>query len=217
MFPTFVWKAELKPDVHKRINGNILTKLDQLRETLPELAPGQAWQSDQSLHELDEFHELVACVNDTSHSVLKFLKIGCDTFRITALWANVLMPRAGHRMHSHPNNFLSGVYYVHPRRSGHRKLPRSKVADRDHQAARNRTHRRKYGSSRRGGQERHPSPVPCLVATFGRCQQHQEGTNKHQFQYHAGFILRGPEQTALVDAYASLAEPTTAVSLSSLF
>jgi uncharacterized protein (TIGR02466 family) len=112
MFPTFVWKAELKPDVHKRINGNILTKLDQLRETLPELAPGQAWQSDQSLHELDEFHELVACVNDTSHSVLKFLKIGCDTFRITALWANVLMPRAGHRMHNHPNNFLSGVYYV---------------------------------------------------------------------------------------------------------
>ncbi len=112
MFPTFVWKAELKPDVHKRINGNILTKLDQLREALPELAPGQAWQSDQSLHELDEFHELVACVNDTSHSVLKFLKIGCDTFRITALWANVLMPRAGHRMHSHPNNFLSGIYYV---------------------------------------------------------------------------------------------------------
>ncbi len=42
MFPTFVWKAELKPDVHKKINGNILAKLDQLRETLPELAPGQA-------------------------------------------------------------------------------------------------------------------------------------------------------------------------------
>ncbi len=112
MFPTFVWKAELKPDVHDRINGNILTKLRRLREILPELAPGQVWQSDQALHELDEFHELVSCLNDTSHSVLKFLKIGCDTFRITALWANVLMPRAGHRMHNHPNNFLSGVYYV---------------------------------------------------------------------------------------------------------
>jgi uncharacterized protein (TIGR02466 family) len=112
MFPTFVWKAELKPDVHKKINENILAKLDQLRETLPELAQGQAWQSDQALHELDEFHELVSCVNDTSRSVLEFVKIGCDAFRITALWANVLMPRAGHKMHSHPNNFLSGVYYV---------------------------------------------------------------------------------------------------------
>ena len=58
MFPTFVWKAELKPDVYQEINENILTKLDQLRETLPELAPGQAWQSDQALHELDEFHRL---------------------------------------------------------------------------------------------------------------------------------------------------------------
>jgi len=48
MFPTFVWKAELKPDVHQGINGNILRKLDQLRDTMPELAPGQAWQSDQN-------------------------------------------------------------------------------------------------------------------------------------------------------------------------
>ena len=38
MFPSFVWKAELKPYVHKMINGNVLTKLEQLRETLPELA-----------------------------------------------------------------------------------------------------------------------------------------------------------------------------------
>jgi len=112
IFPTFVWKAELKPEVHQRINGNVLRKPDQIRETMPALVPGQAWQSDQALHELEEFHELVSCVNDTSSSVLEFLKIGCDDFRITALWANIVMPRTGHRMHSHPNTLLSGVYYV---------------------------------------------------------------------------------------------------------
>ena len=31
---------------------------------------------------------------------------------ITGCWATVLAPRASHKLHSHPNNFLSGVYYV---------------------------------------------------------------------------------------------------------
>lgn len=112
MFPTFVWKAQLKPEVHQRINNNARRKLDQLREALPALVAGQAWQSDQNLHELDELRDLVSSVNDASRSVFEFLKIGCNTFRITALWANIVMPRTGHRMHSHPNNLLSGVYYV---------------------------------------------------------------------------------------------------------
>ena len=112
MFPTFVWKAQLKPEVHQRINKNARRKLDQLREALPALVAGQAWQSDQNLHELDELRDLVSSVNDASRSVFEFLKIGCNTFRITALWANIVMPRTGHKMHSHPNNLLSGVYYV---------------------------------------------------------------------------------------------------------
>lgn len=112
MFPTFVWKAELEPDVHQRINASIVGKLDRMRRGLPALAPGQAWQSDQALHELAEFHELVSCVDDTIQSVLDFLKITTDAFEITAFWANMSAPGAGHGMHSHPNNFLSGVYYV---------------------------------------------------------------------------------------------------------
>lgn len=31
---------------------------------------------------------------------------------MTGCWANVLARGAAHRAHSHPNNFLSGVYYV---------------------------------------------------------------------------------------------------------
>lgn len=112
MFPTFVWKAELKPEVHQRIRREVITKLDQLRDAMPALAPGQAWQSDRALHYLDEFSELVSCVNDTVKSVLDFLKIGDGAFEITGFWANMIANGASHRMHSHPNNFLSGVYYV---------------------------------------------------------------------------------------------------------
>ncbi len=112
MFPTFVWKAELKPEVNLRINQRDISKLDQIRQTMPELAPGQSWQSDQDLHKFDEIRELVSCVNDAVGCVLDFLKIAEDAFEITGFWANMNAHGAAHGMHSHPNNFLSGVYYV---------------------------------------------------------------------------------------------------------
>ena len=112
MFPTFVWKAELKPEVHERINGATVRTLDRIRRCLPALAPGQAWQSDQALHKLEDLRELVSCVNDTVTRVLEFIKISGDAFEITGFWANINAPGSGHKIHSHPNNFLSGVYYV---------------------------------------------------------------------------------------------------------
>ena len=41
---------------------------------------------------------------------------GYDAYEVTACWATVLANGAAHKMHQHPNNFLSGVYYVrtHP-------------------------------------------------------------------------------------------------------
>ncbi|MCH7931744.1 MAG: 2OG-Fe(II) oxygenase family protein [Proteobacteria bacterium] len=115
MFPTFVWQAELEPAIHRRINRTIAAKLDEIRRPAPALEPGQAWQSAQDLHTLDEFRELVSCVDEAAATVLDYLKIGGDAIEITACWANVSAPGAAHRTHSHPNNFLSGVYYVQTR------------------------------------------------------------------------------------------------------
>ena len=65
---------------------------------------------------VEEFRDLIACVNNAAKSVLRFLKIGYDAFEITGCWATVLAKDAAHKAHSHPNNFLSGVYYIrtHP-------------------------------------------------------------------------------------------------------
>jgi len=112
MFPTFVWKAELEPRVHRRLNANIISTLDGIRRTVPEPEPGRPWQSDQDLHKMNEFGELVSCISDAAVSVLEFLKIGQQDFEITGVWANMNPPDAAHGMHRHPNNFLSGVYYV---------------------------------------------------------------------------------------------------------
>jgi uncharacterized protein (TIGR02466 family) len=112
MFPTLVWQLRLTPERRAAINTGILAALARLRRDLPPLPPGQGWQSQQTLHQLDEFRELAACVHDATRSVLRFLKIGYDAFEITGSWATVLAPGAAHRAHSHPNNFLSAVYYV---------------------------------------------------------------------------------------------------------
>ena len=112
LFPTFVWKADLKREISQSINDDILNLLADTRRSQPELQPGQAWQSDQALHRIDEFQNLVSCINEVATNVLDYLKIGYDAFEITACWANVSAPGAAHRVHSHPNNFLSGVYYA---------------------------------------------------------------------------------------------------------
>ena len=112
MFPTLVWKVQLKAEMHAAMDATILAALERMRRDAPQLASGQGWQSDKTLHELEEFRDFVACANDAAQSVLRFLRIGCDAIEITGCWANVLAKGAAHRAHSHPNNFLSGVYYV---------------------------------------------------------------------------------------------------------
>ena len=116
MFPTLVWKVQLKPELHEPIDTRLLALLDQMRRDAAPPAPGQGWQSEQTLHRREEFADLVLHIDSLAKSVLRFLHVGYDAFEITGCWANVLPPGAAHRMHAHPNNYLSGVYYLrtHP-------------------------------------------------------------------------------------------------------
>lgn len=49
----------------------------------------------------------------TTQTILRFLKVGYNAIEITGCWANINASGASHAIHSHPNNFLSGIYYVH--------------------------------------------------------------------------------------------------------
>ncbi|MDB6042016.1 MAG: hypothetical protein JWM63_567 [Gammaproteobacteria bacterium] len=116
MFPTFVWKTQLEAQLRKGIDAKMLAALARMRRALPPLAPGHGWQSIQTLHTLEEFQDLVSCVRRAAAGILRFLKVGYDAFEISACWATVLATGAAHRAHHHPNNYLSGVYYLrtHP-------------------------------------------------------------------------------------------------------
>lgn len=112
MFPTLVWKLQVEADLRDALAATILEALATMRRSLPPLEPARGGQSGQALHERDDLRELVACVHRGVTSILRFLRIGCDAFEITGCWATVLAKGAAHKVHSHPNNFLSGVYYV---------------------------------------------------------------------------------------------------------
>jgi uncharacterized protein (TIGR02466 family) len=112
MFPTLVWKILLKAELRDAIDAKVLATLDGLRRDRPALEVGDGWQSEQTLHLRDEFGELVSCVHNATDGILRFLRIGQEAFEITACWATVLAKGAHHKAHTHPNNFLSGVYYV---------------------------------------------------------------------------------------------------------
>jgi uncharacterized protein (TIGR02466 family) len=112
MFPTLVWKVQLQAQLHDTISARVLPALSLMRSQHPPLGHGEGWQSIQTLHTLEEFQELVSPVRQAVQGVLGFLRIGYDAFEITACWATVLAPGAEHRVHDHPNNFLSGVYYL---------------------------------------------------------------------------------------------------------
>ena len=112
MFPTLVWKILLKAELRDAIDAKVLATLEGLRRDLPTLKPHRGWQSEQTLHLHDEFKELISCVNNAAQGILRFLRIGQVDLEITACWATILAKGAPHKAHSHPNNFLSGVYYV---------------------------------------------------------------------------------------------------------
>lgn len=116
MFPSFVWKILLSTRLRDSFDSTILAMLGSMRRDLPALEPGQGWQSESTLHERAEFREFDSCVSHVARTILRFLRIGQEAFEITGCWATVLAKGAAHKVHSHPNNFLSGVYYVrvHP-------------------------------------------------------------------------------------------------------
>jgi uncharacterized protein (TIGR02466 family) len=111
LFPTFVWRTRLAPETYGPINERLGRFLDDLVSgKVVEI--GSKFQTEQTLHLRPEMTELVELANGALSSVLEFLKVRHDGFDITGCWANIGAPGSPHKMHSHPNNFLSAVYYI---------------------------------------------------------------------------------------------------------
>ena len=111
-FPTYIWALDLKPETYEPLNRQVARDLNEMTAPRPQIGPGQNWQTEQNLHEFEEFSDLVRIFYDASATVLEALELEHGPPMITGCWANINPKGSFHIPHTHPNNFLSGIYYV---------------------------------------------------------------------------------------------------------
>jgi len=112
LFPTFIWTHDLPAAAAQGLNAHLEAAILRLIEPRPRLLPGQTWQTHQDLHRRPEFEELTRLIRAAASGVLDYLQVEHAGFEITGCWANVNPDGSPHSTHTHPNNYLSGVYYV---------------------------------------------------------------------------------------------------------
>ncbi|MEO1192698.1 MAG: TIGR02466 family protein [Pseudomonadota bacterium] len=112
LFPTFCWQHDLPATEAERLNRKLDAAVEALLTPRPALPPGHTFQTSQDLHQRPQFAELVQLIHLAGSGVISFLKLVHQAFEITGCWANINPPGAPHAIHAHPNNLLSGVYYV---------------------------------------------------------------------------------------------------------
>ncbi len=112
LFPTICWMHDLPAAEAARLNGELSAAIAALLGPNPPLSPGRNWQTSQDLHLRLEFQSLVRLIEAAGQGVVNYLKLAHTAFEITGCWANINPPGVPHSIHTHPNNLISGVYYV---------------------------------------------------------------------------------------------------------
>ncbi len=111
-FPTLVWRQELPPSQAQAVNNRLMQAIDNLLSPRPAQTAGVGWQTEQNLHLQPDFADIAKVIVDAGEAAMRSIEAEHKGLAITGCWANVNPPEARHRAHTHPNNFLSGVYYL---------------------------------------------------------------------------------------------------------
>jgi uncharacterized protein (TIGR02466 family) len=114
IFPTNIWKFSINDS--KRVNAEILEYIQSLKDDPESVFSSKSkskWHTTRALHKREQLAEVNQFVIDSCRSVLEATKVkNGDSLVITGAWGNISGPGSSHHKHTHPNNYLSCVYYV---------------------------------------------------------------------------------------------------------
>ena len=111
LFPSLVWKFQLQPDVAEAVNRHVVQYVERTAANAVS-ERGKLLQSSTDMQLAPEFDELTRRIEAAAGEVMKFLALDPHSHEITGCWFNLGPVGTDRNMHRHPNNFLSGTYYV---------------------------------------------------------------------------------------------------------
>lgn len=109
LFATPVWS--FRPRDADSLAESAAAYLLTLRAKAGPSAPGELWQSRPELHREPELASVVRVIDEAARAALSVLQLDCE-LGITGLWGNVGGSSASLHSHTHPNNLLSGIFFV---------------------------------------------------------------------------------------------------------
>ncbi|MEQ8651731.1 MAG: TIGR02466 family protein [Kiloniellales bacterium] len=112
LFPTVCWIHDLPAAEAAGLNRDLEASIMALLGPNSGVPAGDKWQTSQDLHLRPEFQGLVQLIQAAGQGVVSYLKLAHSAIEITGCWANINPPGMPHSIHTHPNNLISGVYYV---------------------------------------------------------------------------------------------------------
>jgi uncharacterized protein (TIGR02466 family) len=108
IFPTYILGYD-NPN-HTTQNQEMIKVLETMEFTP---GPHQPYQTiDTHLEQHPAFADFHKWVNVCLEDYRRTFKYHCEEFKIVISWANKADQTGAHRMHVHPNSFISGVYYI---------------------------------------------------------------------------------------------------------
>lgn len=111
-FPTYIWGYQFAPEDSEPINAAITRKIEGSLSPDEKSGSAHSLQSETNIDEMPEVQQIIKQMEEPAQQVLKYLGYNPSPLKVTGCWANISGPGSYHKEHSHPNNFLSAVYYV---------------------------------------------------------------------------------------------------------
>lgn len=112
LFPTPLWAVDFAPEDVVSMNARLKAEIEGIISPRISLLDGRNYQTSHDLHKRPAFAELIALVEGALGKIMQSLKVDEYPIMITGCWANINPYGSSHLTHNHPNNYLSGVYYV---------------------------------------------------------------------------------------------------------